>query len=135
MLKSGEIIEGGTWEGFEVISTYSRAEALEDGFLIDVSAVAREARIKYPVALSRSVWDNYVRVPEGVQLQGEQGRLWDVLWMLFVEIGRSEGERLLNYTVFVRNDNKKPKPVQLKAVCGPGDDGEPVITILLPEED
>jgi len=26
-------------------------------------------------------------------------------------------------------------PVQLKAICGPGDSGEPVITIMLPEED
>jgi len=25
--------------------------------------------------------------------------------------------------------------VTLKALCGPGDDGEPVITIMLPEED
>ncbi len=27
------------------------------------------------------------------------------------------------------------RPVQLKAVCGPGDDGEPVITVMLPDED
>jgi hypothetical protein len=32
-------------------------------------------------------------------------------------------------------DRKGPSRVQLKAVCGPGDDGEPVITIMTPEED
>jgi len=25
--------------------------------------------------------------------------------------------------------------VRLKAVCGPGDEGEPVITVMLPDED
>jgi len=30
-------IHGGTWDGFEVISTYSDAEALEDGTLVDIS--------------------------------------------------------------------------------------------------
>ncbi len=28
-----------------------------------------------------------------------------------------------------------PKGVRLKAVCGPGDQGEPVITVMLPDED
>ena len=27
----------------------------------------------------------------------------------------------------VRNDNRRPKPVTLKAVCGPGDDAAPVL--------
>jgi hypothetical protein len=28
-----------------------------------------------------------------------------------------------------------PVPIDLKAICGPGDDGEPVLTVLLPDED
>jgi hypothetical protein len=37
----------------------------------------------------------------------------------------------------VRNDNRSGTPplVRLKALCGPGDQGEPVITVMLPEED
>jgi hypothetical protein len=35
----------------------------------------------------------------------------------------------------VRNDNRRPKLVTLKAVCGPGDDGEPVLTVMLLGED
>jgi hypothetical protein len=44
---------------------------------------------------------------------------------------------VVNYAVRVRNDNREGMPplVRLKAVCGPGDRGEPVITVLLPEED
>ena len=34
-----------------------------------------------------------------------------------------------------RINRTKRETVILKAVCGPGDSGEPVITILLPDED
>ena len=55
----------------EVISSYSRAQAIEDGVLVDVSSVAREAGIKFPVAMTRTVWGKYVEVPEGVSCQDE----------------------------------------------------------------
>jgi hypothetical protein len=43
----------------------------------------------------------------------------------------------LGFGVHVRNDNRDRMPplVQLKAVCGPGDDGEPVVTVMTPDED
>jgi hypothetical protein len=43
----------------------------------------------------------------------------------------------VRFAVHVRNDNRERTPplVRLKAVCGPGDDGEPVVTVMLPEED
>lgn len=64
-----------------VISAYSRAQAIEDGVLVDVTATAKEAGYRWPVALSRTVWAQYVEVPKGVQCQDEAGRLWDILWM------------------------------------------------------
>ncbi len=121
------------WEGAEVISAYSRAQAIDEGTLVDVSTVAREAGIKFPVALTRAVWCKYVEVPQGVECQDEQGRLWDVLWM-FRAASRMAGS-VVHYQLRVRNDNRRPKLVTLKAICGPGDDAEPVITIMLPEED
>jgi hypothetical protein len=41
----------------DLIHSYSRARALADGALVDVSAVAREASIRFPVALTRAVWE------------------------------------------------------------------------------
>jgi hypothetical protein len=37
----------------------------------------------------------------------------------------------------VRQDNRERTPplVRLKALCGPGDDGEPVMTVMLPDEE
>jgi hypothetical protein len=59
---------------------YSRAEAIADGVLVDVSEVANEAGLRFPVALTRAVWERCVAVPPGVACQDEAGRLWDVLW-------------------------------------------------------
>ena len=102
-----------------------------------MSAVAREAGIRFPVALTAAVWARCVAMPPGVVCQDEPGRLWDVLTMLRWAIRRSDGGALVRFGVHVRNDNRKRTPplVQLKALCGPGDQGEPVITVMLPEED
>lgn len=123
----------------DIISSYSRKQALEDGFLVDVSATAREAGIKFPVAMTRTVWDGYVKVPDGIMAQDEMGRLWDIVYMLRVAIKRSGDGEVINYSLYVRNHNRerldRRDEVQLKAICGPGDDPQPVITIMLPDED
>jgi hypothetical protein len=120
----------------DLIHVYTRAQAIEDGVLVDVTATAREAGIKYPVALTRAVWCQYVEVPNGVECQDEAGRLWDVLWMLALAIRQSrEPGEALNYQLYVKNDNRKPKLVTFKALCGPDDDASPCITVMLPEED
>jgi hypothetical protein len=120
----------------DLIHTYSRAEALADGALVDVTPTAEEAGIKYPVALTRAVWGLYVQVPEGVHGQDESGRLWDLLWVLRHDIHKANpGTAVILYQVYVRNDNRKPRPVTLKAVCGPDDDAFLCITLMLPDED
>jgi hypothetical protein len=70
--------------------------------------------------------------------QDEAGRLWDVLTMLRAAACRpSDDPHELRFAVHVRNDNRERTPplVCLKALCGPGDQGEPVVTVMLPEED
>ena len=44
----------------EVISTYSRAQALEDGVLVDAGEMATEAGFRIPVALTAAVWSDCV---------------------------------------------------------------------------
>lgn len=120
----------------DVIHSYSRSQAIADGILIDVTTTAKEAGLKLPVALTAAVKAKCVTVPAKVVCQDEAGRLWDVLWMLRHYISRSAGGSVLTFHVRVRNTNRRGTPpiVTLKAVCGPGDNGEPVITIMLPEE-
>jgi hypothetical protein len=125
------------FEDADLIHAYTRSDAIRDGVLIDVSATAKEAGISFPVALTRAVWERCIAVPPGVECQDEAGRLWDVLWMLRCAISRSAGGSEVRFALHVRNDNRERTPplVRLRALCGPGDHGEPVITMLMPEED
>jgi hypothetical protein len=128
----------GSWDDAEIIYAYTRAQAIEDGELVDVSETAHEAGIKFPVAVTRAVWAKYVEVPEGVACQDESGRLWDILWMFRCAAAKFHGDTLF-FKLYVRNHNRerltRQDLVTLKAVCGPGDTAEPVITIMLPDED
>jgi hypothetical protein len=49
---------------------------------------------------------------------------------------RGAGGPVVLFGVHVRNGNRERTPplVRLKAVCGPGDRGEPVVTVMLPDE-
>ncbi len=125
----------------DVIYAYTRAQALADGVLIDVTEDAGEAGIKYPTAVTEALWNGYIDPDERLKSMGQsaRGRLWDVLF-LFTFAARSspKGCNELLYKVnFLMDEGDKyqQETVEIKAVCGPGDDGAPVITIMLPDED
>lgn len=126
----------GLFVGADVIHCYTRKQAIADGVLVDVSTVAKEAGIRYPTALTQAVWCKYVEVPPGVEAQDQTGRLWDILWMMkwAIATSRDDGDTL-KFQLHVRNDNKQAELVTLKAMCGPDDDANPCITVLLPDED
>ena len=122
----------------EVIYAYTRKQAIADGFQVDVSKVASEAGIRFPVFLTRSVFDAYVTVPPNVSGQDEAGRLWDVVWMLRFAIRKAaQGHSRLPFALYVRNDNRAPRLVKLVAMCGAldMDDPQPAITVMMPDED
>ena len=121
-----------------VIYSYTRAQAVADGVQVEVSKVAAEAGIRFPVFLTRTVYDAYVTVPEGVMGQDEAGRLWDVIWMTRFAILRARpGCDRLPVALYVRNDNARSRLVKLVATCGPldMDDPSPAITVMMPDED
>jgi hypothetical protein len=121
-----------------VIYSYTRSQAVADGFQVEVSKTAREAGITFPVFLTRTVFDAYVAVPPGVTGQDEAGRLWDVVWMLRLAARRTTaGKPRLVFALYVRNDNRAAKLVKLIATCGPLDidDPQPAITVMMPDED
>ena len=109
-----------------------------DNVKIEVTKTAQEAGIRFPVFLSRAVYDAYVTVPPDVTSQDEAGRLWDIVWMLRFAIIRSKpGHDRLPVALYVRNDNQAARLVKLVATCGPLDidDPAPAITVMLPDED
>ena len=123
---------------WQVIHSYTRAQAIADGVLVDVTERAKEAGFRFPVAVTAGVWAECVAVPDGVSCQDETGRLWDLLMLLRFAIARYRGDmERVNFAVHVRNDNREGDPplVQLYALCGPGDNAEPVITVMNTDED
>jgi hypothetical protein len=117
-----------------LIYSYSRRQAIEDGVLIDVTKMAKEAGFRYPVALTYAAWHQCVRVNPCNKCQDESGRLWDLLNCLRIA-ARSESGSYLKFSVLVKQPDNKMLLVQLKSICGPGDNYEPVVTIMLPNED
>src|SRR5262249_41159674 len=91
----------------DYIHRYTRADALRDGVLIDVSAAAKEAGFQYPVALTAAVLVMCVVVPSDVNCQDEAGRLWDVLTVLRLAVRGQRGAREVRFGVHVRNDNRE----------------------------
>jgi hypothetical protein len=122
-----------------VIFTYTRAQAVADGVQVEVTKTAREAGIRFPVFLTRAVFDAYVTVPEGVEGQDEAGRLWDIVWTLRFAIRKAAAQGLIRvpFALYVRNDNHRPKLVKLVATVGAldMDDSQPAITVMMPDED
>ena len=71
--------------------------------------------------------------------QDQSGRLWDVLFMAAyaARANANAGSELLFEPYHVPRDGRATEAelTTLKLVVGPGDGGEPVMTILLPNED
>src|SRR6476646_3228296 len=132
--------EGSPSFGFgPVIYTYTRSQAIADGFQIQVTKTAAEAGIRFPVFITRGVYEQCVAVPPGVTGQDEAGRLWDVVWMLRFAIMRSQpGACRLVVALYVRNSASHPaRLTKLIATAGAVDidDPAPAITVMLPDED
>lgn len=127
----------------EVIHVVTREELYENGDLIDVSKMAKEAGINVSsaergikdVAVSRRVWNEVITPDETASSFGEseEGRLWDVLWMMVVAAKKGGGQ-VMEFPLFV-TEKGKHKEIKLKSIIGPGDCYKPVITILMPDED
>lgn len=122
----------------DLIYSYSRTTALEQGVLIDVSAIAREAGFKLPTAVTDSLYHGYLTPPLDLAKAGLsfEGRLWDTLSVLRYAIKAAPATDHLSFSVlFQMSPDSTPVPVDLLAVCGPDDSGAPVITIMLPSDD
>ena len=130
--------------GHNIIFSYTRAQAIADGVLHDVSETAKECGFRIPVAVTDTVWKKWVCVDHRPELldvgQSTEARLRDLLMVLHLRIRQlpknARTERLVFRVRFlVDPEDETVEEAELTADCGPGDSGEPVVTVLLPEFD
>jgi hypothetical protein len=131
---------GGIFQDFEVIHSYTRAQAIQDGVLIDVSELARQAGFRVPLVLTAAVWEHCVAWSAGeAHPQDEQGRAWDVVWMSANAARAQRRCETTNHLWFevlvVPRGGQAPVKTVLTLHIGPGDEGEAVGTVMFPGED
>ena len=127
-----------------VIHSYSRAEAIDDGVLVEIPESASQAAgFKVPIAMTATAWG--VTVGFGTDLAELLAKATGVLLAAMLEyrmsahrakLGLAEpvGDRLA-FAYDAEREDGGVDIVQLVLVIGPGDAGEPVGTVMLPGED
>ncbi len=124
--------------GTTLIHAYSRADMIQDGGLIDVSGPARQLGIIYPVAITSAVWSEAIQEIDGEKAFDvrTRGALWSCLSMLAaVAKNSTTNDHELLFTIPLADKQGNIENIQLKAIIGPGDNMEAVITIMEPEEE
>ena len=117
-----------------VIYSYSRAQAIEDGVLVDVTERAKEAGFKWPFAMTAEVWQLIEQIPPNYSHEDIEGRLWDVLMVARYRIAKAgKGEDSVFFEPILHHNGGDK--VKLKLQVGPGDDSNPVLTLMLPWQD
>jgi hypothetical protein len=122
--------------GDHYIDAYSRADMIEDGSLIDVTSIAKKMGFRYPVALSQAVWVGYIVPDDSTWNPIDNTTLWECLLTLRNGLKQSSGEgTAFLFDITVANKDGTFSKFPLQAAFGPGDDGDPVITIMELEEE
>ncbi|WP_458250666.1 DUF6573 family protein [Geobacter anodireducens] len=125
------------FENADVISIYTRADAIADGTLVDLSGNFPDlcGIYRYPVACTAEVWA-LVEMAVSNKRHGNdyQGVVWDILYMSQRGVIRRPDPATCIFQVIITGTGRR-RLHTLKVICGPGDEGEPVITIMLPHED
>ncbi len=113
-----------------VVSSYTRQQAINDGVLIDVSTLAAALGFNYPVAITDSVNAHYERGYKGFEpCAVHRSLLTDVLHAI------RQSSRSSNQLQYVAHfDRRSDTPVPVIVEIGPGDTPEPVITIMLSQD-
>jgi hypothetical protein len=120
------------------ISIYTRAQAIADGVLVDLmqgemQEVCRQ-HYKFPIACTAAVFSIMEKAVNNPRYGNDYaGILHDMLWMSKA-MGRALDDSTVVFRCIVQGAGRS-KYHDFKIQVHPGDQGEPVITILLPEED
>lgn len=114
----------------DTIYSYSRAQAIDDGVLVDLSqADSIRQHWKHPFACTSAVW---AIIEEALQQPGQDvsGICHDISTMAKLAIQGGHGADQIRFEVIITG-----RTHAFKLHIGPGDTAAPVLTLMLPYED
>lgn len=134
----------GFWDDADVIFAYSRAQAIKDGVLVDVTELAKEAGFRDNTVITASLHSR-LECTELEKSEGQDytGRLWDVLSVAifkaraYIAERKPRGPFRFDVAITIREEvGGKIKPILMEYCVdfGLGDNGELVITIGFGED-
>lgn len=129
----------------ELIHSYTRAEAIADGVLVDVSRQASPAEMRggftVPVAVTAALWAAIEAIPGSLTgIADSRGRLHDVLWMASLAVRRQLRASVASvatsqqFAVHMPYAGTRKRVQTLRVEVGPDDEGGPCVTIGFPED-
>ncbi len=112
------------------VYSYTRAQAIKDGVLVDLSQIEIiRQHWKHHMACTSTVW---AIIEEALNTSGQDvnGIVHDISTMARMELGINRATNQVLFEVIITG-----KTHTLKLHVGPGDRGEAVLTLMLPNED
>ncbi len=109
----------------------------EDPGIDDLDEVVANAGIKLPLAITYTAFCRYIALTPAAERAGNdiKGRLWDIVWMLRHAMLANPNKSEIVFESRCVVERISPSRCFLKCIIGGGDNGEPVLTLMLPDED
>lgn len=111
-------------ENSKLIHTYTKEQALDDGYLADVTEKSKEIGYKIPVTITKGVYDLVYNFSKELKnFQDPDGRLQDILFMSMLALKKElhqskkedkEPEYLIAFKVIMVKGFYKTNPIRLK---------------------
>jgi hypothetical protein len=118
----------------EPIAVYTRAQAIDDGVLVDLSDRARAYGIRIPTACTSAIWAAYEGGHDPTQAAREI--LLDLRAAIRLVPNTTETDRVSWSAAHQdRQTGRFIESVDCYALVGPGDTAAPVLTIMIEGED
>lgn len=129
-----QMTSNGDWN---LIFSYSRQQAIDDGVLIDVTEEAKRIGFKVQTVVTSNLFHRYLDPPAGLEGDGQSvtGRLHDLMVLALFAAKRGVNTDRVTFKVAFLMAPGRKETIEAIVHIGPGDNREPVLTIMLPEDD
>lgn len=141
--ESKEDVPAGTEHGADVSNEAqtnqiitSRQQAIQGGFLIDVSADAKKLGLTFPVTVTKPLWEIGIAADQSISETEKTERLRDILMAFRLRIAsQATLSPLFDFPAMLSlPPGDVPQPVPLFALIQPDEHNRAVVTLLLPNE-